>query len=178
MLLSQSDETKNLEWDYMETHHGKGPMDGAGGTIKNQMYKEVKSGRLVIDTPQKFAMAAQTLVTAITILYLPESEMLQEPNEIENVVPETFQIHKVVRKFNSQGVPCTEFYKLSNGSKPYFTRYYRNECDPVVCGHEEDKYVDDNTCAHCSGRYGDPDMLEWLQRPICSSWFYEQCFHL
>ena len=106
--------------------------------------------------------------------------MLQEPNEIENapLVPETLQIHKVVRKFNSQGVACIEFYKLPNESKPYFTQYCRNEYDPVVCGPEEDKYLDDNTCTHCSRRCGDPDMLEWLQFPICSSWFHEQCFHL
>ena len=50
-----------------------------------------------MDTPQEFKMAAQTLVLAITTIYLPESEMLQEPIEIENapVVLETFQIHKV-----------------------------------------------------------------------------------
>ena len=97
MLLSQFDETKNLEWHYMEAHHGKGLMDSVGGTIKNQVYKEVKSSRLVMDTPQEFKMAAQTLVLAITTIYLPESEMLQEPVEIENapVVLETFQIHKV-----------------------------------------------------------------------------------
>ena len=88
----------------MEARHGKGPMDGVRGTIKNQVYKEVKSGRIVIDALQEFAMAAQT-VPAITIIYLPESEMLQEPNEIENV-------HKVARKFNLQGVACIEFYSL------------------------------------------------------------------
>ena len=125
-------------------------------------------------------MAAQTLVPAITAIYLPESEMLQEPNEIDNtpVVPETLQIHKVARKFNSHGAGCIEFYKLSNESKPYFTLYDRNECGPVVCGRDEDKYVDDNMYAYCSGRYEDPDMLEWLQCPIYSSWFHEQCFHL
>ena len=86
-------------------------MDGVGGTIKNQVYKELKSGRLVIDTPQEFAMAAQTLVPTITTIYLPESEMLQELNATENVpvVPETLQIHKVARKFNSQAVACIEF---------------------------------------------------------------------
>ena len=76
MLLSQFDETKNLEWNYMEAHHGKGPMDGVGDTIKNQVYKEAKSVRLVIDTPQEFTMAAQTLVPPITNIYLPKSEML------------------------------------------------------------------------------------------------------
>ena len=111
MLLLQLDETKNLKWHYMEPHHGNGPMDCVGGTIKNQVYKEVPSGRLVIDIPQEFEMAAQTLVPAITI-YLLESEMFQEPNEIENApaIAETLQIHKVARKFNSQGVACIEFY--------------------------------------------------------------------
>ena len=180
MLLSLFDENKNLERRYMEAHHGKRPMGGVGGTIKNQVYKEVKSCRMVIDTPQEFAMAVQTLVPAITTIYLPERKMLQEPNEIENanVVVETLQIRKVAKKFNSQGVVCIQFCKCSNESQPYFTQYYRNECDPVVCGHEEDKYVDVNTCAHYSGRYGDPDMLEWLQCPICLIWFHEQCFHL
>ena len=100
--------------------------------------------------------------------FLPESEMLQEPNETENapVVLETLKVHKAARKFNSQGVVYTEFYMLSKESKPYFTQYYRNE------------YVDENKGAHCSGCYGEPDMLEWLQCPICSSWFHEQCFHL
>ena len=84
MLLSQFDETKNLEWHYMEAHHGKGLMDSVEGTIKNQVYKEVKSGRFVMDTPQEFKMAPQRLVPAITTIYLPESEMLQEPIEIEN----------------------------------------------------------------------------------------------
>ena len=167
MLLSQFDETKNLEWHYMEAHHGKGLMDGVGGTIKNQVYKEVKSGRLIIDTPQEFAMVAQTLVPAITTIYLPESEMLQEPNEIENapVVPEKLQIHKVTKRFNSQGVACIEFYKFSNEHKPCFTQYYRNDCDPVVCGHEEDKYVDDNTCVIAPG-VTEIQTLEWLQCPI------------
>ena len=167
-------------WHYMEEHHGKRPMDGVGRIIKNQVYKEVKSSRLVIDTPQEFSMAAQTLVPPITTIYVPKNETIQEPNEMENtpVIPKIFQIQKVVRKFNSQGVACIEFYNLPNESKPYFTQYYRNECDQVVCEHEEDKYVDENTCAHCSGRYGDPDMSEWLKLPICSSWFHEKCFHL
>ena len=68
----------------MEAHHGKGLMDSVEGTIKNQVYKEVKSGRFVMDTPQEFKMAPQRLVPAITTIYLPESEMLQEPIEIEN----------------------------------------------------------------------------------------------
>ena len=34
---------KSLTWCYNERHHGKGPMDGVGGTVKNAVYREVKS---------------------------------------------------------------------------------------------------------------------------------------
>ena len=74
-------------------------MDGVGLIIKNQEYKEVKSSRLVIDTPQEFSVAAQTSVPPITTIYLPKNETIQEPNEMENtpVIPKIFQIQKVVR---------------------------------------------------------------------------------
>ena len=36
-LLSLFDENKNLERHFMEVHHGKRPMGGVGGTIKNQV---------------------------------------------------------------------------------------------------------------------------------------------
>ena len=58
-----------FEWHYNEAHHGKGPMDGIGGTVKNIVFKEVKSGRLSIKTPRQFVEAADKLV-AIDCLYL------------------------------------------------------------------------------------------------------------
>ena len=38
MLLSGFDIDTSLEWHYMEAHHGKGPMDVVGGTIKNVVF--------------------------------------------------------------------------------------------------------------------------------------------
>ena len=67
----------------MEAHHGKGPMDGVDGTIKNVVFREVKSGRLSI--PKEFAGVAQKLFPSIGSLYLPVSEMMEEPTEIETL---------------------------------------------------------------------------------------------
>ena len=36
-LLSTLDTSLNLTWCYNERHHGKGPMDGIGGTLKNSI---------------------------------------------------------------------------------------------------------------------------------------------
>ena len=34
-LLSSIDSSLSITWCYNERHHGKGPMDGIGGTLKN-----------------------------------------------------------------------------------------------------------------------------------------------
>ena len=36
MLLSTIDQAIDVKWHYNEVHHGKGPMDGVGGTIKKK----------------------------------------------------------------------------------------------------------------------------------------------
>ena len=43
-----------LTWNYNEKSHGKGPMDGVGGTVKNIIFRKVKSGFVTIDSPFEF----------------------------------------------------------------------------------------------------------------------------
>lgn len=40
----------NMQWHFNEAHHGKGPMDGIGGTIKNVVYRNVKSGKILVNS--------------------------------------------------------------------------------------------------------------------------------
>lgn len=110
-------------------------------------------------------------------MYLPLSEVLQEPEGIHDApkIPDTLKVHMVRRKFNLHGVPLIEYYKLSNDETPFFTQFYGNKLD--ICGHRKEE-IDENTCAHCSQKYGDNELKEWLQCPICKNWFHEDCFHL
>ena len=50
-LISNFDPSYDVTWYYNERHHGKGPMDGLGVTIKNLVFRHVKSGKVVINTP-------------------------------------------------------------------------------------------------------------------------------
>ena len=65
---------KSLCWFYNERHHGKGPMDGVGGTIKNVIFRKVKSGQIVVHTPKEFSDAAMKFVPPIITMYLPRSD--------------------------------------------------------------------------------------------------------
>ena len=50
-----------LEWYYSEAHHGKGPMNGKGGTVKNTVFCKFLSGEVVIGSPEEFAQYANQI---------------------------------------------------------------------------------------------------------------------
>ena len=93
----------NIEWHYNEAHHGKGPMDGIGGTVKNLVYRRVLSGDVVINTPKEFTNFADQ-ITSVDCLFLENTELLKEPEEVTKAppIPSTLKIHKVQRVANDQ----------------------------------------------------------------------------
>ena len=56
---------KSLCWFYNERHHDKGPMDGVAKTIKNVIFRKVKSGQIVVHTPKEFSDAVMKFVSFI-----------------------------------------------------------------------------------------------------------------
>ena len=89
--------SKSLMWLCNGRHHGKSPIDGVGGTLKNVAFRKVKSGQVVIYSPQEFSEAVKIFVPAIHAVYLPESENIIEPKGIESSrkIKETPKIHKL-----------------------------------------------------------------------------------
>ena len=56
---------KSLCW----FNNGKVPMDDVRGTIKNVIFRKVKSGQIVVHTPKEFSDAAMKFVPSIITLY-------------------------------------------------------------------------------------------------------------
>ena len=59
-LLTHFNQNIALQLHYNEAHHGKGPMDGVGGTIKRFVYKLVKSRHININTAEDSSPVAVT----------------------------------------------------------------------------------------------------------------------
>ena len=122
-------------------------MDGVGGTIKNVIFRNVKSGQIVVHTPTEFLDAALKFVPFIVTVFLPRSDEIVEPETIHQSpsIPETLSFHKFHQKINGRGDCSIEFFKTAADQEPFHTQWY-NKGGAVVCGHEKsDK--SDNECS-------------------------------
>ena len=101
------------------------------------IFRKVKSGQVVIYSPQEFSEAVKTFIPAIHAVYLPESENMIEPKGIESSrkIKETLKIHKLEGKFDPSGNTYINFYKIADDEELFRVQWYGGE-DDVICGHE------------------------------------------
>ena len=85
-LLTEIQKDVGTVCHYFEAHYSKGPMDGIAGTMKNMVFKKVLSASTVINTPKEFAEFTNT-VSTISCLYLPNEDLLQEPDYVKDCTP-------------------------------------------------------------------------------------------
>ena len=153
-----------VEWHYNEAHHGKGPMDGIWGTVKNTIFRKVLSGEVVIGSQEEFARYANQICQA---------EIPDKPEDVQywSSIPDTLKIHRVVCGLSKYKIPYLKFYYMSTDPEPHYTQWYGPECNHVENGQDE------NTCAFCLKSYNVMDNdVEWIKCAICENWFHKQCF--
>ena len=151
------------------------PMDDVDGTIKNVIFRKVKSDQIVVHTPKEFSDAAVEYVPYIITVYLPRSDEIVESESIRQApfIPETPSIHKFIRHIIDRGDCSTEFFKMAADQEA--SQWYIKACD-VVCGHEKSN-KSNNECLTFEEWYTE-DESECLQCPICKQWFHETCFYV
>ena len=73
-------------------------MDDVGGTIKQRVFRDVKSGKVSIANAEHFAAHADAILNGIKSLYMPIDEVLEEAEDIEKLLPRidgTLEVHKI-----------------------------------------------------------------------------------
>ena len=81
LLVSTALPGKILSWYYNKRHHHKCPMNGVGGTVKNVIFRKVKSRQLVVYSPLAFCEAEAIFVPLIYSVYLSKNKNTFEPEE-------------------------------------------------------------------------------------------------
>ena len=140
---------KSLYWFYNEGHHDKVPVDDVSGTIKNVIFRKVKSGQIVFHTPKEFSDAVMKFLPSIITVYLPKSDEIVEPESIYQApfISETLSIHKFFRQINDRGDCTIEFFKTAVDQKAFHT-HWNKKASYVVCGHEKSNKRD-SECSTC-----------------------------
>ena len=121
--------------------------------------------------------SCQNYVLAIKCVDVFNEDVFEEPENMEQEsipIRETLKIHKIERS-EMKGIYGLKFFYLAEDEKPFFTQWYANGKDVLVCGHD-DGDVDTNHCAACLVEYDKAE--EWIQCPgLREQWFHEQCFY-
>ncbi|XP_048581390.1 uncharacterized protein LOC125561309 [Nematostella vectensis] len=74
-FLHKLEEVVHVQWNFFATSHGKGAVDGIGGTIKRLVWNAVKSNRdnIVCDA-QSFFQVASSQSKKVNVSFIPEKE--------------------------------------------------------------------------------------------------------
>lgn len=65
----------NISWSFFATSHGKGAVDGIGGTVKRSAWNGIKSRRVQIDSASDFAQYVTKTVKGVNILYVDKEKV-------------------------------------------------------------------------------------------------------
>ena len=148
-----------------------------GGAIKSKAYRDVMPNKCMIKNAKDFAEYANKTISGITSIYMPISELLMEPDNIEYApkIPETLSIHKVTRSFNEDNVCFIDFFRVANDDDTFFNKFYRKYHDLEVCGHEilPLPFDVDQTCLFCKAKYiALKEKEDWSQYNLCEQWLH------
>ena len=114
---------KSLCWFYNEEYHGKVLMDDIGTTIKNVIFRKVKSGQIMVHTPKECSDATMKFSPSIITVYMAKSDEIVEPESIHQApfIPETLSIHKFGRQINDRGDCSIAFFKAAVDQEVFHT---------------------------------------------------------
>lgn len=165
-LLAHYRPELEINWHYNKAQHGKGPMDGIGETVKNVVYRQVKSNWVTINSVNDFFDAANRFVPSITTLLHKDGETMLKPDDINSApsIPSTLKIHRLIRQIKDNGVEIAYFF-LSNSKEPCFVQKY--SATSMKCGHVEREFESlamfKSTCVYCGKFYKKNEEIDWLK---------------
>lgn len=76
-VLTQNFPHLNVEWHFSPTSHGKGPVDGIGGTLKRRVTEHLLGIRGKVDSTEHFAELATSVCPNINIRYLSSEKTIE-----------------------------------------------------------------------------------------------------
>ena len=92
---------QEVDWSFYGTAHGKGPVDGVGGTVNRAVWRRILQGKVTISTPHEFVAVAKEACPNVTIVFIDAAQVATTRQELESLwaqnrpqrIPNTRQAH-------------------------------------------------------------------------------------
>lgn len=72
-LLREKHNLKSLEWNFSVTSHGKGAIDGVGGSLKRSVWRQVKARKSDVRNAEEFVKVIKDINSGVNVILVPES---------------------------------------------------------------------------------------------------------
>lgn len=90
-----------VNWHFFATSHGKGAVDGVGGSVKRAVFSAIMTRRHHVTNAEEYAECAKKVMKNVTILYVPNEDIQAKKPELDAIwnsvtaVPGTQRVHCV-----------------------------------------------------------------------------------
>ena len=74
-----------MDWSFFATAHGKGPVDGVGGTVKRAVWRRVLQGQTVVNSAAEVAQVAEKACPNVKVIYVTSNEVAQVRKELDEL---------------------------------------------------------------------------------------------
>ena len=127
----------DIKWNYFESNHGKGAVDGIGGCVKQKVFTHVKAFKVVLSTAEEFSKYANEVVAGIEVLYHDTSEIEYSSNEeLAVAVNGTRKVRMIQRNVNGDTVKLS-FFANSGTQDSFFIQSYASSQE--ICTSESNQ---------------------------------------
>jgi len=90
-----------MDWSFSASAHGKGPVDGIGGTMKRTVWRRIMQGQADINDVKDFAQVAKEACPSINVIVIGADAVSECKSSLETkwqsnppaTIPQTHQMH-------------------------------------------------------------------------------------
>lgn len=124
----EQDHDVTITWNFFATSHGKGVVDGLGGTVKRSVWRQIRSGQTHITTAEQYAKIAGDRNPNIHVQFVAKSKVdevklfLDARWEGVRAVPQTHKMHCFIAKGEIKSWLLTLLMPKSLKLSPYVNR--------------------------------------------------------
>ncbi|CAF1346632.1 unnamed protein product [Rotaria sordida] len=122
LTFLSNDHRLNFIWNFFSSGHGRGAVDGVGGSVKRLVWKGVMAKQCIISNANDFAHYATAVAKNIIIIYVDvqdikfQSSLLDQRWDQVRAVPNTLQIH-YVKALSLYNIEVKTFSKSTDKKK-------------------------------------------------------------